>query len=195
MIIRFIFFLFFRLHNHILIPVLSWIYSLPNCLARSRYGAVLLQRLSGIFAACGCESARSGGEGRDAGLVEDDGQTQEEGEARRHIAGNLSEDAHSRSATFPNSFLTLFSTAALSKGWSDSQMNATASVCCCCTLSVSICLWWRYASRTWRFALLRSTACLKCRFDTLTKTCTGISSATRAVSSTTTLRGKAETGN
>ena len=51
----------------------------PDGQPKSLDGAVLFECLSGILATCGSKPARSRCKGRDAGLVEDDGQAQDEG--------------------------------------------------------------------------------------------------------------------
>ena len=90
-------------------------------------GTMLDERLPGIFRACGCESARGWGVGRDAYLIEADGQQHEPYYDARHFSEQGLQDVHSRSLMCLNSSTMWCSTEWLSCSLFSNQMNDTTS--------------------------------------------------------------------
>ena len=101
---------------------------------------MFLQRLLGIFATGGRESTGRGCESRDAGLIEDDGHTEDKHTGLRQIMSYGFDDVHRASDTFSSSFFTLLSTCGVLESSSDNQMKARYNACPSAIFSVSICL-------------------------------------------------------
>ena len=122
--------------------------------------SVLLQRLNSVLRTSGRKAASWRQHGRNITLIEAYGQYEQ---ACYH--GNAMFSLIRRNATSMRALTMCDGT-----GRSDSHIKAMCSALSLGNASTSWCFCKRYASRSWRLARLRSTACLKWRFDTLSNT-------------------------